>query len=303
MFSDLYSTCYALANAIVLRLVIPGQVVAVYFALELLLPRATRNSLSSYLRSIRFWLTAIAINTVAFTALDTWMHNSPEALLANRVFAPDKVSPLTVIDLSPLTGSDFLPVRMFGWFVAGWVVAMVGDFFYYWLHRVQHSLPLLWRFHKVHHSITELSAASSYHHVVEDMLQLVCVVLPAALLVHFNSGPVPWLIATVAASQAYFIHSSARINIGPLRYLIGDNRYHRIHHSREPRHFNKNFAAATPLWDLLFGTVYIPKGNEWPQVGLDDTPEPKRIWDYLVLPFRPAAKARPDSVTAERQAS
>ena len=33
----------------------------------------------------------------------------------------------------------------------------VFDFFYYWLHRFQHKLPVLWQEHLLHHSAEHLS--------------------------------------------------------------------------------------------------------------------------------------------------
>src|SRR5262249_35266051 len=148
----------------------------------------------------------------------------------------------------------------------------------------------------VHHSITELGAVSSYHHFTEDMLQYFCVGVPTALLIKVNGGAVPWIVLTVAASHAYFIHSSMNVNIGPLRYLIGDNHFHRIHHSRDPRHIGRNFGTLTPIWDVLFGTAYFPRKGEWPAVGLEDVAEPARIRDYLLMPAydeKTAAPGRP----------
>ena len=69
--------------------------------------------------------------------------------------------------------------------------------------------------------------------------------------------------------------------------MIGDNQFHRIHHSLEERHFNRNFGTITPLWDVLFGTACFPKAGEWPKVGLADVPEPKTLREYLLMPFRP----------------
>jgi sterol desaturase/sphingolipid hydroxylase (fatty acid hydroxylase superfamily) len=184
-----------------------------------------------------------------------------------------------------LTGSAYLPVRVAGWTLAAFLAAMIGNVFYYWLHRAQHAVPFLWRFHRVHHSITELSAVSSYHHFTDDMLQYFCVGVPTALLIRVDSGAVPWIVLAVAATQSYFVHSSMNVNIGLLRYVIGDNHFHRIHHSIEAQHLGKNFGTITPLWDVLFGSAYFPKKGEWPAVGLHHVSEPMRVRDYLVMPF------------------
>ena len=269
---DAYSIAYGLVNSLFIRLIYPAGACLIYLLPELLWPR-TRNSLRSYLRAGAFTVSAIAINTVVLKIVES----TSGAL---------QISPLTVLDLRPLTESPSLPIRVSGWLIAALGIAMVGNFFYYWLHRAQHAVPVLWRFHRVHHSITELSATASYHHVAEDLFQFAAVTMPMAVLLGVQSGPVPWLVLVIAGTHSYFIHSSARLNIGPLRYLLCDNRFHRIHHSQETQHVGHNFGTSTPLWDVLFGTAYLPRDGEWPRVGLSDVAEPQTIRDYLLMPFR-----------------
>ena len=119
----------------------------------------------------------------------------------------DHVKPLAILDLSPLTTAESLPVRVAGWLVAAFAIVMIGNFFYYWLHRAQHRFPWLWRFHRVHHSITEMSATNGYHHVAEDLFQFTAVTVPMAFLLGVSTGRVPWLVLTIASTHAYFIHS------------------------------------------------------------------------------------------------
>ncbi len=274
--ADAYSVAYGLVNSLLIRLMYPAAACLVYLLPELLLPR-TRNSLHSYVRAAVFTVTAIAINTVVLKIMEGTM----DAL---------QVGPMALLDLRPLTESSSIPVRVAGWLVAALGIAMIGNFFYYWLHRAQHAVPLLWRFHSVHHSITELSATASYHHVAEDLFQFAAVTMPMSVLLGVEQGPVPWLVLVIAGTHTYFIHSSARFDIGPLRYVVCDNRFHRIHHSVEERHFDRNFGTTTPLWDWLFGTAYLPRRNEWPAVGLCDVAEPRTIRDYLLMPFRSAGR-------------
>jgi sterol desaturase/sphingolipid hydroxylase (fatty acid hydroxylase superfamily) len=196
-----------------------------------------------------------------------------------------------LVDLKPLTEAEAWPLRILGWLVAGLGVSMVGNFFYYWWHRAQHTFPMLWRIHKVHHSIAELSALNSYHHVTEDIFQYFFVLVPTALLLGVESGYVPAIVLAILRTHTFYIHSSANINIGPLRYVVGDNRFHRLHHSTEPQHFGKNFGTTTPLWDVLFGTARFPRRNEWPTTGLKDVVEPDRVADYLLMPLQPPTPA------------
>jgi len=102
--------------------------------------------------------------------------------------------------------------------------------------------------------------------------------------------------------HSYFIHSSANIDIGPLRYVFSDNRIHRLHHSMEPRHLNRNFSTVTPLWDVLFGTACFPRAGEWPKVGLSDVAEPRTVGQYLLMPLYDAETVRRHKLQAQAPA-
>ncbi len=168
--------------------------------------------------------------------------------------------------------------------------ALIYDFFFYWFHRAQHAL--VWRFHAVHHSIRELNAVNSYHHVSEPIFQAIFLVLPASLIVADTGSTVPAMLI-ILQLQASFIHSPTRIGLGPLRAFFCDNRFHRIHHSLEEKHFDKNFGAFTTIWDRLFGTAWIPAENEWPETGLAEVDQPRSLWAWIDLPIR-FRRDRPD---------
>lgn len=166
--------------------------------------------------------------------------------------------------------------------IAAWIIGVMWayDFFYYWLHRAQHRYPVLWRVHRVHHSIEHLNAVNCYHHVLEHALRIPFVTLPLAF---FLTVDVPQLVLLSAFVSAWgqFIHADARISLGRLGMFVGDNAHHRIHHSTEPRHFDRNFAAFFPVWDWLFGTYCAPEPGAWPQVGLAELREPRSAAEYL----------------------
>ena len=84
----------------------------------------------------------------------------------------------------------------------------------------------------------------------------------------------------------YYIHASIGVHFGPLRKILVDNRFHRIHHSTEQRHFDKNFGICFSIWDRMFGTACDPVGDEWPKVGLANVDPPRTIADYFLMPFR-----------------
>ena len=65
---------------------------------------------------------------------------------------------------------------------------------------------------------------------------------------------------------------------------------HQIHHSNEARHHDKNFGSALALWDLIGGTLYIPKRREVLSFGLSKT-ELNHANNLLSAWFHPLAAA------------
>ncbi|MCC6140662.1 MAG: sterol desaturase family protein [Nitrospira sp.] len=62
--------------------------------------------------------------------------------------------------------------------------------------------------------------------------------------------------------------------------------HHQIHHSVDPRHWNKNFGSKLSIWDGLFGTHYQPRQPEVLRVGLLDAAsrEFETVWSLYTSP-------------------
>jgi sterol desaturase/sphingolipid hydroxylase (fatty acid hydroxylase superfamily) len=131
---------------------------------------------------------------------------------------------------------------------------LVADFFQYWVHRGYHRFALLWRFHAVHHAPRHLGVLRNFEHPVEAVFSWFLIAVPANLVIAGVDSSQLDLIAAFFLVQSDLVHTRARIHLGPFGRLLADNRYHFIHHSRDPAHFNTNFAAIFPLLDRLFGT-------------------------------------------------
>lgn len=244
---------------------------------EHFLPQS-RYSLLSRVRGAIFWLVYIVITGVGL-------------ILFNRLWSTLGIKPLFHIDLSFLSASSHGFVAAVGGMVAALLVMQAGEFFYYWFHRLQHTSKFFWRFHAEHHSLEEMSAFNSNHHFTEELFRLPFVTIPVSLLFSFEQGYVPWLWAFLLGWQGIYEHSSTKIHLGWFRYIVPDNRFHRIHHSVEKRHFDKNFGSGSAIWDIIFGTVHYPKKDEWPDVGVSYMKEPATLKEFLFRPFRAKKRA------------
>lgn len=163
--------------------------------------------------------------------------------------------------------------------------AFLFDFFYYWFHRLQHAVPVLWAFHSVHHANSSINVLSCYHHPLEDLWRLPLFLLPIALVFEVVAPPL-FLVTAFVAAWGLFNHMDSGFNLGRARWVLADNHYHRLHHSIAEEHYDRNFAGMFSLWDRLFHTQTMPPaGVERLAVGLTNTPDNQTVAQYVSAPF------------------
>lgn len=262
---------------------------AVGCVVELLL-RGERQSPWAWLHGLRFGMTYGALAALFYA-------------LSSQVIQATAYSPPFPVHIGWIAASDFLPLRIGGLLLAAFLATAFVDFFYYWFHRLQHRSRFLWRFHSVHHSIVELNTLNNFHHFSEELLRYPFVSFPAALLMPVDPGLQPMLLVIFLRLQGQLIHTNTRLDLWWLRPILVDNRMHRIHHSMEMRHRDRNFGAFTGLWDVLFRTAYLPGRDEYPATGVQGLDEPRRLADFLLLPFRRDRPVRPSAPPEEARAA
>ena len=121
------------------------------------------------------------------------------------------------------------------WSLAAQVLLMLisAELLRYWLHRLAHTWPLLWRLHAVHHSPEKLYWLNvGRFHPLEKALQFVLDALPFMLL-GVNEQVIA-LYFVFYSINGFFQHSNIHLRYGLLNYLISSAELHRWHHSRIP---------------------------------------------------------------------
>lgn len=173
------------------------------------------------------------------------------------------------------------PLGILGYATQIALLVAFADFLAYWRHRAEHAW--FWRIHVVHHAPRELHAANDIAHPLQAVYSFGFIAVPLSLI-QFDGPDTPFVVGAIVILAAIYIHSPVQWHFGPLRRLFVDNRFHRIHHSLEERHFDKNFGIFLSVWDHLFGTAYEP-GEEWPAVGVAGVNPPRTVVEYLALPL------------------
>jgi sterol desaturase/sphingolipid hydroxylase (fatty acid hydroxylase superfamily) len=170
------------------------------------------------------------------------------------------------------------------WWLQAIEVIVLSDFLIYWGHRLQHRVEFLWRFHKVHHSAEHLDwLAAHREHPLDSIYTIGLINLPAFIM-GFPLETIAGMIA-FRGIWAIYIHSNVRLNIGPLKKIIGAPELHHWHH-----HLNRdagNYANISPLMDIIFGTYKCPD-HEPDVYGIPES-FPRNYFNQLVYPLLPAS--------------
>ena len=171
----------------------------------------------------------------------------------------------------------------------------VGDLGVYASHRLSHTVPWLWRFHAVHHSAEEMDWLVGFRFHPIDLLLLRVASLGPLVALHVTPAAIAIFIA-VSGWQAWLVHANVRVPYGPLRWFVVSPEFHHWHHATERDAYDKNFASLVASWDVLFGTVHLPRGRRPLSYGIEDR-VPDGWVERLFHPFR--RRSEPNAEFAE----
>ncbi len=171
------------------------------------------------------------------------------------------------------------------------VVAELGA---YWAHRIAHEYgdTALWRAHATHHSPRRLYWLNAGRdHPFGVVLLLVPEIGPLILMGAGEPVLVAFLIFT--GVHGLFQHCNIDVRLGPLNWVFSMAELHRWHHSVDVDQANHNYGANLCLWDVVFGTRYLPKEANPAEaqaprdVGIEYLPNfPEGYLRQLTVPFR-----------------
>ena len=167
--------------------------------------------------------------------------------------------------------------------IAPFVAFLIFDFIIYWTHRFYHEIPFLWRFHAIHHSTEHLDWASGFRgHPFDGTIAA-----PAFFfMVAAGFDPeLTGLLAVVQVLLGLFLHANVSWRLSFLHKIVITPEFHHWHHTNETDAIWTNYSTFLAIWDIIFGTYFMPK-NRRPQIyGVDEHIEPNMI-DQLLYPFK-----------------
>jgi len=161
-------------------------------------------------------------------------------------------------DVSPLR--DVVRHQWWAWLL----LFFLDDFSYYWFHRCNHEVRLLWAGHVNHHSSRYLNFATALRQGVGERLHKFLFWLWLPLL-----GFEPAMIITMISISLFYqfwIHTTAVDRLPAwFEAVFNTPSHHRVHHGSNVRYLDRNHGGVLIVWDKLFGT-FSPEREDDPVV-------------------------------------
>lgn len=168
-------------------------------------------------------------------------------------------------------------IPMTAWWA--WVaIFFLEDFCYYLFHRLAHERRFWWASHVNHHSSQHYNLSTALRQSWTGGVAFTWVVwLPLAFL-----GFPPAMIAIekgVSLVYQFWIHTEAVKRFPrPIEWFFNTPSHHRVHHARNPRYLDKNYAGILIIWDRMFGTFEPERDDEPCRYGIV-----KNLGDFNLL--------------------
>lgn len=203
-----------------------------------------------------------------------------------QIIAAVVAVPLAVASLAWLPGLAVRPlVAMIPPVVMPFVAVALFDLVVYWTHRWGHEVPFFWRFHAIHHSTEHLDWVSGFrNHPLDGVFLAPAFVF---LLAAGFDPEVAGILVIVQIVTGLFLHANVRWRWRPLHRIVITPEFHHWHHSNERDAHCSNYSVFLPLWDIAFGTYFMPKDRRPAVYGVDEE-IPVGLVPQLVHPMRGA---------------
>jgi ornithine lipid hydroxylase len=188
------------------------------------------------------------------------------------------------IELASLAGGSPWP-SAWPWPAQLALALVVGELGQYWIHRLAHERPALWRLHAVHHSVERLYWLNAGRfHPLDTLLQHGAEMAPLILL--GAPPPVIALYTVFTSANGMLRHCNIELRTTGLDWVLSTAELHRWHHSVVVDESNANYGANLILWDVVFRTRKKPRDASPPTLGLPMKDFPRTFLAQLAAPVR-----------------
>ncbi|NRP13846.1 MULTISPECIES: sterol desaturase family protein [unclassified Aliiroseovarius] len=149
---------------------------------------------------------------------------------------------------------------------AWWVVVIcfvLDDLRYYWVHRFGHRIRWVWASHVNHHSSQHYNLTTALRQTWTGTFTLMMVVRAPLVLLGFHPAMILF-VGGINLIYQFWIHTEV-IDKMPRWFeaVMNTPSHHRVHHGRNARYLDANYAGVFIVWDRMFGT-FVPEQESEP---------------------------------------
>ena len=154
----------------------------------------------------------------------------------------------------------------------GWLVVaacfILDDLRYYWYHRIAHRSRFVWAEHVNHHSSQHYNLTTALRQSWTGTFTFTWLLRAPLILLGFHPAMVIF-VGGLNLIYQFWIHTEA-IDKMPRWFeaVMNTPSHHRVHHGRNARYLDANYAGVLIIWDRMFGTFVPEQESEKPDYGL-----------------------------------
>jgi len=161
--------------------------------------------------------------------------------------------------------------RLYDLGTSWWIVVIcfiLDDLRYYWFHRIAHRCRWVWASHVNHHSSQHYNLSTALRQTWTGSLTGMMVLRLPLVLLGFHPAMIVFCGAVNLLYQ-FWIHTEA-IRKFPVWFeaIFNTPSHHRVHHGRNPRYLDTNYAGTLIIWDKMFASFVPEEDDEAVEYGL-----------------------------------
>ncbi len=138
------------------------------------------------------------------------------------------------------------------------IALVLTDFVYYWIHVAYHKSRWFWATHVVHHSSEHFNLTTALRQQWTNGISGTVFFKVPLVLFGIHPGIIVFVMAINLIYQFWFHTETIDKLPRWFEAVMNTPSHHRVHHGRNARYLDCNYAGIFIIWDRMFGT-FVPE--------------------------------------------
>lgn len=199
------------------------------------------------------------------------------------------LGPAIIFGISKHSFSGLMKTIDFPFWFEAFLALLILDLTSYYWHRLNHIVPLLWRFHNIHHCDPDMDTTTSLRFHPVEIFYSAAFRYAQVVILGLNLETYIFL-ESILLSFHIFHHSNVKIPLRIERFLnlfLVTPRMHEVHHSQKKEENFSNYGVIFSFWDRAHRSFSAFRTFREVQIGVPaySHPNDNKIVSLLLNPF------------------